>query len=447
MADLVAIILIAEATEPEGTADIIATVETMIAEAEAVASVAVVTAVDNVKSTQDRLLPAADAENAAIVNAIAAATTIKSIKSLYVHFPFCETKCHYCDFYSLGRERTREGDAPRFETALLAESKLKAPLLAPELETIFFGGGTPSMTPPDSMKRALEPIWAHTSVTKKTEWTMEANPSSITLSAFKQYREFGINRVSMGVQAMRDDLLLKLGRVHSRDAALRALDVIFSAGIENASVDLLCGVPGQTLADLEEAMTALARFPITHLSCYLLTLTKTHKMYAFLPDEEEQLRHLLFIDQFMTSQGFEHYEISNFAKPGKRAQHNLRYWKGDSYLALGPSAHSFDAQTGTRWKNVSSLHKYAELLESGSSPIEWTEILTEEQKGLERWMLALRLDEGFPEAWIQSQGQRNKLTQMIHAGLVEKHPKMGETLRLTARGFALSDQVIANLAG
>jgi oxygen-independent coproporphyrinogen-3 oxidase len=383
--------------------------------------------------------------SAEIVSATAADTTIK-IKSLYIHFPFCETKCHYCDFYSLGRERTREGDAPRFETALLAEAKLHAPLLGPELETIFFGGGTPSMTPPDSMKRALEPIWAHTSVTERTEWTMEANPSSITLPAFKQYRELGINRVSMGVQAMRDDLLLKLGRVHSREAAIRALDVIFSSGIENASVDLLCGVPGQTLADLEEAMTTLTRFPITHLSCYLLTLTKTHKMYASLPDEEEQLRHLLFIDQFMASRGFEHYEISNFAKPGKRAQHNLRYWKGDSYLALGPSAHSFDAGTGTRWKNVSSLHKYAELLQAGESPVEWKEVLTEEQKSLERWMLALRLNEGFPQAWIQSHSQKQKLGQMMDAGYVEKHPEVAEKLRLTALGFALSDQVIANLA-
>jgi oxygen-independent coproporphyrinogen-3 oxidase len=347
----------------------------------------------------------------------------------------------------LGRERTREGDAPRFERALLAEAKLKAPLLSPELDTIFFGGGTPSMTPPDSMKRALEPLWAHTKITSKTEWTMEANPSSITLPAFKEYKEFGINRVSMGVQAMRDDLLLKLGRVHSRDAAIRALDVIFSAGIENASVDLLCGVPGQTLDDLEEAMTALTRFPITHLSCYLLTLTKTHKMYSSLPDEDEQLKHLLFIDQFMKSKGFEHYEISNFAKPGKRAQHNLRYWKGDSYLALGPSAHSFDARAGTRWKNVSSLHKYAELLESGTSPVEWTETLTEEQKGLERWMLALRLDEGFPEEWVRSSDQKKRLSQLLEAGLVEKHPEVDAKLRLTVLGFAMSDQVIANLAG
>jgi len=365
------------------------------------------------------------------------------ISSLYVHFPFCETKCHYCDFYSLGRERTRDGDAGKFEQALRIEAELHAPLLAPTLDTIFFGGGTPSMTPPESMARALEPLWKHTQVTDQTEWTMEANPSSIDLENFKQYRALGVNR--MGVQAMRDDLLLRLGRVHSREAALRALDVIFSAGITNASVDLLCGVPGQTTRDLEEAMNKLTSFPITHLSCYLLTLAPHHRMYKDLPQEDEQLEHLLFIDEFMRSKGFEHYEISNFAKPGKRARHNLRYWKGNSYLALGPSAHAFDAESGKRWKNVSSLHKYAELLLAGSSPVEWTEELTEEQKKLEKWMLALRLDDGFPSDWIKTPLQKARVDQMLNQGLVQVHPSFTEKLRLTARGFALSDQIIQAL--
>jgi oxygen-independent coproporphyrinogen III oxidase len=367
------------------------------------------------------------------------------ISSLYVHFPFCETKCHYCDFYSLGRERTRDGDATKFEQALKIEAERLAPLLAPKLDTIFFGGGTPSMTPPESMARALEPLWKYTEITSETEWTMEANPSSIDLENFKQYRALGVNRVSMGVQAMRDDLLLKLGRVHSREAALRALDVIFSAGITNASVDLLCGVPGQTTKDLEEAMTKLSSYPITHLSCYLLTLAPHHRMHKDLPGEEEQLEHLLFIDEFMRSQGFEHYEISNFAKPGKRARHNLHYWKGQSYLALGPSAHAFDAKTNKRWKNISSLHKYAELLIAGESAVEWTEELTEDQRGLEKWMLALRLDEGFPSQWIQTPLQRARLDQMLTKGLIQVHPDSSEKFRLTARGFALSDQIIQAL--
>jgi oxygen-independent coproporphyrinogen-3 oxidase len=368
------------------------------------------------------------------------------IPSLYVHFPFCETKCHYCDFYSLGRERTRDGDASRFEKALKKEAKLHASRLAPELETIFFGGGTPSMTPADSMKRALEPLWKHTRVTPSTEWTMEANPSSVTKESLEEYRAFGVNRISMGVQAMRDDLLARLGRVHSREKAIQALDAIFSAGFDNVSVDLLCGVPGQTTRDLEEAMTRLSSFPITHLSCYLLTLPPHHRMYKELPLDDEQLEHLLFIDRFMRERGFEHYEISNFAKPGKRARHNLNYWKGHSYLALGPSAHGFDAGSSQRWKNVSSLHKYAELLDQDHSPIEWTETLTDEQKHLESWMLALRLDEGFPRDWLKSSLARGRAEVFQQQGLLEAHPDAPSKLRLTARGFALSDQVIQSLS-
>jgi oxygen-independent coproporphyrinogen-3 oxidase len=319
-------------------------------------------------------------------------------------------------------------------------------LLAPELETIFFGGGTPSMTPPDSMKRALEPLWKHTRITPQTEWTMEANPSSIERNQMRAYREFGVNRVSMGVQAMREDLLKNLGRVHSRDAVLRALDAVFGAGFENVSVDLLCGVPHQSIQDIEEAMNKLVSFPIRHLSCYLLTLAPHHPMFKDLPNEDTQLEHLLFIDRFMQEKGFEHYEISNFAKPGFQAQHNLRYWKGDSYLGLGPSAHSFDAATSRRWKNISSLHKYSRDLAQGQSVVEWTEELTAEQKHLESWMLALRLSEGFPRDWLDTPARQARARALEAAGLLESHPDQPNKLRLTARGFSLSDQVITSLA-
>lgn len=368
------------------------------------------------------------------------------MKSLYVHFPFCEAKCHYCDFYSLGRERTRAGDPDLFEKALRIEAEQTAPLLDGELETIFFGGGTPSMTPPDSMKRALEPLWRKTRITSSTEWTMEANPSSIERDRMREYRALGVNRVSMGVQAMRPDLLEKLGRVHSREKAIEALHAVFDAGFENVSTDLLCGVPGQGLADLEEALRTLTSFPITHLSIYLLTLPRHHRMYAQLPDEDTQLEHLLFIDRWMTAQGFEHYEISNFARPGKQARHNLRYWKGESYLGLGPSAHSYESASFKRWKNFSSLHKYASELLGGKPVVEWSETLTPEQHQLEKWMLALRLAEGFPESWLLTLERRTKADTLQRAGLIERHPLRPATLRLTARGFALSDQVIAAFA-
>jgi oxygen-independent coproporphyrinogen-3 oxidase len=380
------------------------------------------------------------------------------IRSLYLHFPFCETKCHYCDFYSIGRERTKETDAPLFEEALRTELELLVsgapigghrPRLASELETIFMGGGTPSMTPPESMARALEPLWRVTRVTPSTEWTMEANPSSVDRERLRQYRALGVNRISMGVQALRDDLLLRLGRVHSRDKALESLDAIFEAGFDNVSVDLLCGVPQQTLQDLEAALDTLTRYPITHLSCYLLTLPKTHKMHRELPNEDQQLEHLLLIDRWMTSQGFEHYEISNFAKPGRQARHNLAYWKREGYLAAGPSAHAFDpspGQAGVRWKNVSSLHKYAQLLKQGRLPVEWTEDLKPEDAELEKWMLSLRLADGFPESWLEGEVKVRKARLLQDQGLLERHPVHASRLRLTPRGLALSDQVISTLA-
>lgn len=368
------------------------------------------------------------------------------MRSLYAHFPFCEAKCHYCDFYSLGRERTRTDDPGRFQKALKAEAERVSPKLAPQLDTIFFGGGTPSLTSAEEMRQALEPLKLSTRVAAETEWTMEANPSSITPEGMRAYRALGVNRVSMGVQAMKPELLTMLGRVHSREAVFQALDAVFSAGFDNVSVDLLCGVPGQTTQNIQEALEELTRFPITHLSCYLLTLPPHHRMHKDLPNEETQLEHLLFLDRWMREHGFEHYEISNFAKPGKKARHNLNYWKGESYLGLGPSAHSFDAKTSKRWKNVSSLHRYADLLLNGKSPVEWTEVLTTKQRDLEKWMLALRLDEGFPKDWLSTPLQRARSEAFLTSGLLEKHPSVPDRMRLTARGFALSDQVIAALS-
>jgi oxygen-independent coproporphyrinogen-3 oxidase len=380
------------------------------------------------------------------------------MRSLYVHFPFCESKCHYCDFYSIGAERTADSDPFLFETSLTEECRqavsgrklsegMTHSVLNDRIDTIFFGGGTPSMTPPESMARALEPLGLNRRVHAGTEWTMEANPSSVDRKRLEDYRAIGVNRISMGVQALRPDLLTALGRVHSRDAAFRALDAIFEAGFTNVSVDLLCGVPNQSPADVEKAMEELTRYPITHLSCYLLTLPKSHRMSKLLPNEDEQLEHLLTIDRYMTAAGFEHYEISNFAKPGHQARHNLAYWTGSSYLGLGPSAHSFDASIGARWKNFSSLHRYASTLAKGGSVIEWSESLSGEQKEMEKWMLALRLAEGFPREWLDTEGRRKKAETLQERGLMMEHPHASDKLRLTPRGFALSDQIISLLSG
>ncbi len=385
---------------------------------------------------------------------------MKNFTSLYFHFPFCETKCHYCDFYSIGREKTRDGDASTFEKALIQEIKIRGDqgAFAPELSTVFLGGGTPSMTPPDSMERIFRTLFQYTRITEKTEWTMEANPSSISYDTMKAYREIGLNRVSMGVQSLQDSHLKLLGRVHDSSAAFVALDQLFKAGFTNVSTDLLCGVPGQTTDDLRDHIQRLTEFPITHLSIYLLTLAKHHSMFSQLPSDDEQLRHLLYIDEAMTSRGFDHYEISNFAKSSTtlnfQAQHNLVYWKDQPYLGLGPSAHSFAHQSENllestapqRFKNFSSLHAWANSLAENKLPVEWTESLSPDQRELEKWMLAIRLAEGFPADWIDTDRRRAKLAAFQKEGLLIEHPERRGFIKATARGFALSDALTRELA-
>lgn len=330
---------------------------------------------------------------------------------------------------------------------MLAEVKLLAPEFARDIKTIFLGGGTPSMTEPSSMERIFNEVFKSTNLATDYEWTMEANPSSVDRDRMKAYRALGINRVSMGVQSLRNDHLAKLGRVHDQSAALRALDDLFNSGFTNVSVDLLCGVPGQTTQNLEAAIAQLVKFPITHLSCYILTLGEKHRMFPDLPKEDTQLEHYLCLAENMLSHGFEHYEISNFAKPGFQAQHNLVYWTGGSYLGLGPSAHSFDLEFSSRFKNYSSIHQYAQRLQSGTLPVEWRETLSEDQREIEKWMLAARLSRGFPQAWIDSEKRQKKIEIMLREGLIRIHPKTTDRYQLTTRGFAVSEQIIKEFIG
>lgn len=301
------------------------------------------------------------------------------------------------------------------------------------------------MTSAEAMQKALEPLALRDRLSGDYEWTIEANPSSLTRHSIQEYATLGINRVSLGVQSLDDETLKRFGRVHTALQAQQVLEAIFESGIQNVSVDLLCGVPGQTLNDLEKTMDQLCAFPITHLSCYLLTLHSTHRMAKDLPSENVQLEHLLFIDQKMAALGFDHYEISNFAKPGFKARHNLAYWKGHSYLGFGPSAHSFDRSTLKRWKNISSISKYSEKLAQHEKPTEFEETLTPNQLETEKWMLALRLSEGFPKDWIQTPLQTSRLKRLIEENYIINHPLFSDRYRLTARGFAVSDTLVTHL--
>ncbi len=379
--------------------------------------------------------------------------------SVYVHFPFCETRCHYCDFYSIAETQMRDEThgtsikSPRagFADAACAEITLRENHLAPSLKTLFFGGGTPSFTGIESIERISAALFRERVLAPDYEWTVELNPSSTTRDLLLRLKELGVNRLSFGVQSLDPGRLELLGRVHSRDRALDALESAFSAGFHNISTDLLLGVPSQTEADIEKDVCDLLRFPLPHMSCYLLTLKPGNRLFDRLPGEDTQTAHLEALDRILTKNGFEHYEISNFAKPGFRSRHNLGYWTHEPYLGIGPSAHSlFHEGTSLepvfrRERNVASLRKYSERVREGQVPVDFAETLTPHQKELETWLLALRLADGAPIDWVRTVPQKAKYSQLLHRGLLEAHPFRDGHFRLTTRGFALSDQILAEL--
>ncbi len=375
---------------------------------------------------------------------------VSEMRSVYVHCPFCEVKCHYCDFYSLPFSSSAAVNAEDsrspvevFIQALRREIHQWKTAFQPTLDTLYLGGGTPSLLSADQWAQALDPLWERTRLTPETEWTIEANPASVTRTELQSYRALGMNRISLGIQALQPHLLKLLGRIHSPEGALDALEMIFAAGFEKVSVDLLCGIPGQTQEDLQNSLRRVLQFPITHLSVYLLTLSPTHRMWKQLPSEEIQEAQLLWLHQEMIRHRFEQYEISNFSKPGKESQHNLSYWKGRSYLGLGPSAHSYSAIHGRRWKNHASLQTYSRHLEQELSAIEWQENLSPSQLNLEKWMLALRLSEGFPIAWLETSRQQQKARGFENQKLLETHPHHVHRKRLTARGLLISDTLVS----
>ena len=314
-----------------------------------------------------------------------------SITSIYAHFPFCETKCHYCDFFSLPEAQIESGERARIYRAIETELERFKARLAPRVRTVFLGGGTPSLVPLETMESFVGRLPADST----TEITMEANPSSITGARAREWRRIGINRVSMGVQALDDERLKWLGRIHSKRSVFEALDALFTAGFENVSIDYIVGVTGQTTDMIaSELGDALARFPhIRHVSAYLLTLKSSNAKFKQLPSEDEQLAHLRKVRDVLATYGFAQYEISNFARKDSRALHNENYWLGGGYAGIGPSAHSF-WPARTRTKNWASLGKYCELIEAEGQAVEWTKDLSEEERRVEYLMLRLRRADG-----------------------------------------------------
>ncbi len=316
--------------------------------------------------------------------------------NLYIHVPFCERICIYCDFYVTTARKYFQNytDSVVKEIELIAEKYHR-----PAVETIYFGGGTPSYLPEEQLKNIIDRIFNSFHVAAEPEITVEANPNNLTLKKLKNYRSMGINRLSIGVQSFRNSELKFLTRNHDARQAGASLRNARKAGFENISLDLIFGLPDQTLQNWRYNLVAALHFRPEHISIYNLTVeerTHLHKLVQqkkiVLQDEEIELKMFLETIEILNRAGYEQYEISNYAKPGYRSRHNSSYWMGSRYLGLGPSAHSFDGKR--RWWNVSNVMKYTAQLNDGLLPVESDEILTPAQRSLEAILLGLRTAQG-----------------------------------------------------
>jgi oxygen-independent coproporphyrinogen-3 oxidase len=359
---------------------------------------------------------------------------------LYVHVPFCASRCDYCDFVSL---KGRPDQHERYVRALLAELELERELLGPELETVYLGGGTPSFLEPEALRRLL------VGLPGAGELTVEANPETVTPGLAALLVEAGVNRVSLGAQSFQPRLLEVLGRRAGPDDVRRAVTTLREVGIDNISLDLLYGIPGQSRADLDADLDAALALAPEHLSCYELEAkpgTRFSRAHgAELAEQADALEdHLERVVERLTGAGYRWYETANFARADSgsdlRSVHNLGYWRGHDYLGIGIGAVSTLGEL--RWKNAPLLPRYLAALEAGKRPSREAEALDGATKLRERLMLGLRLDEPVAIAELEPVLDRGALARLSDLGLVESR---GESITLSRRGRMLGGAISAEL--
>ena len=357
---------------------------------------------------------------------------------LYVHTPFCGSKCPYCDFYSI----IDDSLIPGFLAALDTEARLYREQF-PAFDTIYLGGGTPSWLSASHLAQLMKNLRRHFAWDPNSEITIEANPDDITADQLALLQDLGVNRLSLGVQSFDETELLFLQRRHTAGQTLRVLDLIRAAGFANLGLDLIYGLPGQTTAAWLKTLETALSFAPEHLSCYQLTLAEDTPMGRMaaagqvrLPDEETQREFFLLTARLLKERGYLHYEVANFAREeGCRCRHNLKYWTHVPYLGLGPAAHSFDGRR--RWWNFSSVEKYCVTLNAGQPPVAGAETLTPAQIRLETLYLGFRTKEGVSLAAIREQPHGERiLRELRQAGLVRvrRHRVVA-----TAPGLAVAD--------
>ncbi|MCX7635098.1 MAG: radical SAM family heme chaperone HemW [Syntrophales bacterium] len=370
---------------------------------------------------------------------------------LYLHIPFCRTKCPYCHFYSISDFSSLND----FIKAILNEMSLYSRINW-HFDTIYLGGGSPSLLSPTDLEAILATARRLFTITPDAEITVEINPGDVDREWLKAARSLGVNRLLIGIQSFQERELVFLGRRHGCAEAIAAIENAYQAGFVNVGVDLIYGIPGGGLGAWLDTLGQAVSFSPQHVSCYELTveadtpLASSYRQGRFsLPDEDQSWLFFMETSAFLTSRGYTHYEVSNFARDGCRSRHNTKYWNHSPYLGLGPSAHSFfPAAPGTparrRW-NTSDVTGYMESLKRETAPPGEEETLTEEQLAFEALFLGLRTTKGLdlaPFGAYRGTPTGEKLThlleKLVHEGLVTLDEGR---LRPTISGLALADRL------
>nr|WP_231748021.1 radical SAM family heme chaperone HemW [Auraticoccus cholistanensis] len=376
---------------------------------------------------------------------------------IYLHVPFCATRCGYCDFNTYTPLELGEGaaGAPSGATragyvdAALAELELAARVLgpdAPPVSTVFVGGGTPTLLPPDDLGRLLDGVRSRFGLTPDAEVTTESNPESVDADGLRRLVGHGFNRISFGMQSVRPHVLRVLDRVHSPGRPQQAAREAREAGFGSVSLDLIYGTPGESLEDWRASLEAALEGGPDHVSAYALIVEEGTRLArrirrgeVAMTDDDDLADKYLLAEEVLTGAGFSAYEVSNWARtPDHTSRHNLAYWRGTSWWGIGPGAHSHVG--GVRWWNVKHPARYAQLLTAGTTPAAAREVLTAADRRVEQVMLGLRLAEGL-DAAVLTAGERARVPDLVARGLLTGTDR----LRPTLQGRLLADGLVRDL--
>jgi oxygen-independent coproporphyrinogen III oxidase len=364
---------------------------------------------------------------------------------LYIHIPFCVRKCLYCDFLSIPHESVL---AERYMDALCTELTLRKNSIGP-LRTIYVGGGTPSILSDRCLRQLFSCLKNSFHFLPGIEITVEANPGTLTVSGMQTLFAAGVNRISIGVQSLNDRELKTLGRLHSADDAIRSSELIRRSGVGNYSLDLMYGIPGQTLGTWRETLSAAIELSPSHISAYELTPEKETPICdlissgAFsLPDEETIIEMYEYAINYLSEAGYDHYEISNFSLPGAQCLHNLNYWDRGDYAGAGAGAHSFI--DGVRTANTGNIGEYIARLNDGSVPAGASQAVSPAEASREFLFLGLRKCRGIETKKAAEMGMdiASKGREMFDEGYLVLD---GDHIRLTGKGLVISNTVIVRL--